>query len=42
VTTDFRDLFAELLARHMGATGLDAIFPGFMPDPARFPGAISA
>jgi uncharacterized protein (DUF1501 family) len=42
VTTDFRDLFAELLARHLGATRLDAIFPGFTPDPARFPGAISA
>src|SRR5690349_19951213 len=43
VTTDFRDLFAELLARHMGAPqgGLDAIFPGFTPDPTRFPGAIS-
>jgi uncharacterized protein (DUF1501 family) len=42
VTTDFRDLFAELLARHLGARDLSAIFPGFAPDPARFPGAISA
>ena len=42
VTTDFRDLFAELLARHLGARDLSAIFPGFTPDPARFPGAISA
>jgi len=42
VTTDFRDLFAELLARHLGARNLSAIFPGFTPDPARFPGAISA
>jgi uncharacterized protein (DUF1501 family) len=43
VTTDFRDLFAELLARHMAAPpgGIDAIFPGFTPDPSRFPGAIS-
>ena len=40
VTTDFRDLFAELLARHLGARDLSAIFPGFTPDPARFPGAI--
>jgi len=40
VTTDFRDLFAEILARHLGATDLATIFPGFSPDPARFPGAI--
>src|SRR3989454_1429764 len=42
VTTDFRDLFAEILARHLGATDLATIFPGFTPDPARFPGAIRA
>jgi uncharacterized protein (DUF1501 family) len=40
VTTDFRDLFAEVLARHLGATDLAAIFPGFTPDTRRFPGAI--
>ena len=40
VTTDFRDLFAELLARHLGARDLSAIFPGFTPAPERFPGAI--
>jgi uncharacterized protein (DUF1501 family) len=40
VTTDFRDLFAEVLARHLGATDLAAIFPGFTPDAARFPGAM--
>ena len=42
VTTDFRDLFTEILARHLGATDLAAIFPGFTPDQARFPGAIRA
>ena len=41
VTTDFRDLFGEILARHMRATELSPIFPGFTPDPARFPGAIA-
>src|SRR5204862_7764452 len=41
VTTDFRDLFAEILARHLGAKDLAAIFPGFSPDPAPFPGAIN-
>ena len=40
VTTDFRDLFAEILSRHLGATDLASIFPGFTPDAARFPGAI--
>src|SRR5881409_24085 len=40
VTTDFRDLFTEILARHLGATDLAAIFPGFTPDQTRFPGAI--
>lgn len=31
VTTDFRDLFAEIAARHLGITQLDALFPGFTP-----------
>jgi uncharacterized protein (DUF1501 family) len=42
VTTDFRDLFAELVARHLGTQDLAAVFPGFTADPARFPGAIGA
>jgi hypothetical protein len=42
VTTDFRDLFSEVLARHLGATDLSAVFPGFAPDAARFPGAFRA
>lgn len=41
VTTDFRDLFAEILARHLSAGDLAAVFPGFTADPARFPGAIA-
>jgi uncharacterized protein (DUF1501 family) len=40
VTTDFRDLFAEALARHLGARDLTPVFPGYTPDVARFPGAI--
>ena len=40
VTTDFRDLFAEILARHLGATDLAPVFPGYAPTVARFPGAI--
>jgi uncharacterized protein (DUF1501 family) len=42
VTTDFRDLFGEILARHSGAAHLAAIFPGHEASPARFPGVISA
>jgi uncharacterized protein (DUF1501 family) len=40
VTTDFRDLFGELLARHLGATSLDAVFPGHAIDPSRFPSTL--
>lgn len=40
VTTDFRDLFAELVSRHLGAQDLSTVFPGFTADPTRFPGAI--
>ena len=40
VTTDFRDLFGEILARHLGAGDLAAVFPGFSPNPQRFPGVI--
>jgi uncharacterized protein (DUF1501 family) len=40
VTTDFRDLFGEILARHLGATDLGTVFPGYTPSPSRFVGAI--
>ncbi len=40
VTTDFRDLFAEIVVHQLGAQDLAAIFPGFTADPARFPGVI--
>jgi uncharacterized protein (DUF1501 family) len=42
VTTDFRDLFSEVLARHLGTTALDAVFPGYSISPAKFTGAIRA
>jgi uncharacterized protein (DUF1501 family) len=29
LTTDFRSVFSEVTARHLGATKLDRIFPGF-------------
>jgi uncharacterized protein (DUF1501 family) len=40
VTTDFRDLFAELLTRHLGAGSLAGVFPGHVTEPGRFVGAI--
>lgn len=42
VTTDFRDLFGEILVRHSGAKNLAAVFPGHDAAPARFPGVMSA
>ena len=40
VTTDFRDLFGEILTRHLGATDLGAVFPGYVPSATKFIGAI--
>jgi uncharacterized protein (DUF1501 family) len=40
VTTDFRDLFGEVLARHLGTRDLAPVFPGYTIDPSKYPGAI--
>jgi uncharacterized protein (DUF1501 family) len=40
ITTDFRDLLGELLARHLGARELDKVFPGHQASASRFPGVI--
>jgi uncharacterized protein (DUF1501 family) len=40
LTTDFRDVFSEIASRHLGATNLGAIFPGFSPNPLNFRGFI--
>lgn len=40
VTTDFRDLFAEVASRHLGVTQLEAVFPGFGTSAERFPGVL--
>ena len=42
VTTDFRDLFGEILTRHLGRRDLGAVFPGYQMNPERFPGVIRA
>jgi uncharacterized protein (DUF1501 family) len=40
LTTDFRDVFAEVSARHLGTAQLDKVFPGYTIDPRRFRGFI--
>ena len=42
VTTDFRDLFAEVLARHLGMRDLGPVFPDHDNDPTRWPGVLPA
>lgn len=41
VTTDFRDVFAEVLVRHLGLDDAQSVFPGYPLSTARFPGVIS-
>jgi uncharacterized protein (DUF1501 family) len=38
VTTDFRDVFGEIVVRHLGVGDARPIFPGYAIDAARFPG----
>jgi hypothetical protein len=40
VTTDFRDVFAEALNRHLGLAvpAMGPVFPGFSASASRFPG----
>lgn len=38
VTTDFRDVFAEVLNKHMLLNDVSPIFPDFSVDPGNFPG----
>ena len=38
VTTDFRDVFAEIARTHLGAANLNAIFPGYQINQANFKG----
>ena len=38
VTTDFRDVFGEIVVRHLGIDDPHAIFPGYAVNAAKFPG----
>ncbi|MDO8501525.1 MAG: DUF1501 domain-containing protein [Gemmatimonadaceae bacterium] len=40
LTTDFRSVFSEVTSRHLGATKLDRIFPGFAPQPGSWLGLV--
>ena len=40
LTTDFRSVFSEVAARHLGADKLDAIFPGFDNDQSKWLGVL--
>jgi hypothetical protein len=38
VTTDFRDVFGEIVTRHLGVTNPAPIFPGYPITATKFPG----
>jgi uncharacterized protein (DUF1501 family) len=38
ITTDFRDVFGEIVVRHMGVADPSKIFPGYGVYPSKFPG----
>jgi uncharacterized protein (DUF1501 family) len=42
VTTDFRDLFAEVAVRHLGIPWRAPLFPGYAVRPEAFPGLLPA
>jgi uncharacterized protein (DUF1501 family) len=42
LTTDFRDVFAEVLVRHLGARSMASIFPGFTAISGRFRGLLGS
>ena len=40
LTTDFRDVFGEIAQKHLGASDLKAVFPGYAGGPAKFRGVL--
>ncbi|MBI4010711.1 MAG: DUF1501 domain-containing protein [Candidatus Rokubacteria bacterium] len=42
LTTDFRDLFAEVAVRHLGVPWTAPLFPGYRVQPEAFPGVLPA
>jgi len=41
ITTDFRNVFAEVVSGHLGAERLERVFPGYRVDPSSFVGILS-
>jgi uncharacterized protein (DUF1501 family) len=41
LTTDFRDVFAEVATRHLGVENPSEVFPGYAISPQRFRGFLS-
>jgi uncharacterized protein (DUF1501 family) len=40
LTTDFRDVFAEVATKHLGQVNTQAVFPGHVSSPAKFRGVL--
>ena len=40
VTTDFRDVFGEIVARHLGVADARPVFPGYDVQRGEIPGAV--
>lgn len=40
LTTDFRDVFGELAAKHLGQSDLQKVFPGYAASPSKFRGLL--
>jgi uncharacterized protein (DUF1501 family) len=40
LTTDFRSVFSEVAAKHLGAKKLEVMFPGFSADPSKWIGVL--
>ena len=42
VTTDYRDIFAEIASKHLGAAKMEQVFPGYRIDPQRWRGVLKS
>ncbi|MBV9960342.1 MAG: DUF1501 domain-containing protein [Acidobacteria bacterium] len=40
LTTDFRDIFAEVAQKHLGSTKMDKVFPGYATSTSKYRGVI--
>jgi uncharacterized protein (DUF1501 family) len=41
LTTDFRDVFGEIAKKHLGASDLQAVFPGYTGSQTKFKGFLA-